>query len=1071
MEFTGERFIPEQFKDSNDEIVYEHVNRYKAITTYITDKTVLDAACGVGYGTDLLAETASKVYGVDINEDAINYASEKYKNNNKIEFIKSSVEKLPFEKEYFDTVISFETIEHLDEDTQKIFISEIKRVLKIDGCLVMSTPDKQLYSEANNYKNEYHLKEFYHNEFYNFLRSSFTYVNFYYQNDETVNLIYQAKSENIKVNEVSDLNISGKYIIAVCSDTELCDDVIGSSLIINNNELGKIKKRVLDLQVEVEEKNKWAFALKDNIKKLEQKEEERDLEEQKSLKLTEEQKEAIAILKEEVLELSRINKQKEEERVLEEQKSLKITEEQKEEVLELNKRYQQIVNSNGWGILKKYYNFKEILHIMLLPLMHPVKLFYAMDGTSLNKFIEHLKQGNYAYIIERLGQHIKSRPSGVKLELMAECEVKKSLIFPFVKRPKVSIVIPVYNQFNYTYGCLESILKFTDGIDYEIIIADDVSTDETTQIKKLIKNIKVVRNNNNLGFLLNCNNAAKKAKGEYIFFLNNDTNVQNNWLSTLLETIESDSTIGMVGSKLVFADGKQQEAGGIIWNDASGWNFGRLENFEKPEYNYVKEVDYISGAAIMIRAQLWKEIGGFDERYVPAYYEDVDLAFEVRKHGYKVVLQPKSTVVHFEGISNGINIESGMKRYQVLNKEKFYSKWKKVLEKEHFADGQDVFLARDRSKNKKHILVIDHYVPHYDKDAGSRALFHYLKLFTSHDMSVKFIGDNFYHYPDTPYVSSLEQMGIEVLHGTHYARNWKTWLKENGHYFDYVVLSRPHIAPKYIDLVKTHTNAKIIYLAVDLHYLREEREYKIKKDKTILESSRHWKSIEYDLMKKSDLTCFYSDIEVEEVRKEDLAINAVQVPLFIYDKLPDVTYLHSNRKDIMFVGGFTHNPNVDAVVWFVEEVLPEIRKRISSFNFYIIGSNVPEEIRLYGDKYEDVIVTGMVSDEELNKHYNGCRLAVAPLRYGAGMKGKVVESLYHGMPLVTTSIGAEGLKDIDKVLQIADTAADFAKSVIDIYQNEELGKKFLKESRLYCQKYFSVECADEALFKNGLEKL
>jgi GT2 family glycosyltransferase len=238
-----------------------------------------------------------------------------------------------------------------------------------------------------------------------------------------------------------------------------------------------------------------------------------------------------------------------------------------------------------------------------------------------------------------------------------------------------------------------------------------------------VKNIKVVRNEKNLGFLLNCNNAVKFAKGKYIHLLNNDTQVQERWLISLIELIESNDNIGMVGSKLVYPDGRQQEAGGIIWNDASGWNFGRLDDPTKPEYNYVKEVDYISGASIMLSKKLWDKIGGFDERYVPAYFEDSDLAFEVRKHGYNVMFQPKSVVVHFEGISHGTDTGTGIKAYQVKNREKFIEKWKNELEKNHFPNAENVFLARDRSRNKKHILIIDHYVPHFDQDAGSRTVF------------------------------------------------------------------------------------------------------------------------------------------------------------------------------------------------------------------------------------------------------------------------------------------------------------------------------------------------------------
>ena len=247
----------------------------------------------------------------------------------------------------------------------------------------------------------------------------------------------------------------------------------------------------------------------------------------------------------------------------------------------------------------------------------------------------------------------------------------KKLVFNKMVDPQVSIIVPVYNQIHYTYACLKSILENTRDVTYEIIIANDCSTDITSKIDKFVENINVITTEKNLRFLLNCNNAAKYAKGKYILFLNNDTQVQENWLEPLVSLIEKDDSIGMVGSKLVYPDGRLQEAGGIIWSDASGWNYGRLSNPQDSEYSYVKECDYISGAAMMIKHSLWKEIGGFDERFAPAYYEDTDLAFEVRKHGYKVMLQPASIVVHFEGISNGTDITSGQKLYQVKNSEKF----------------------------------------------------------------------------------------------------------------------------------------------------------------------------------------------------------------------------------------------------------------------------------------------------------------------------------------------------------------------------------------------------------------
>ena len=836
-----------------------------------------------------------------------------------------------------------------------------------------------------------------------------------------------------------------------------------TTLKTKEQELSKSLSRIIELQDEVEEKNQWAFSLNETISELE-----------KSLRET---KESVSKLQEDVQ-----NKEEQEQSYLETiselEKSLRErmsrivelqdeVEEKNQWAFGLNDRikelegisntYHQILNSNGWKLLSKYYSIKELAMIIKNSLLHPFKLYKVTDKYSFHRVLHHIKQGNYAYVLERMGYYIKTESSKIELDLMEAAHVDEVLEFPVVKSPKVSIVIPVYNQFDYTYNCLRSILEHTEGIAYEIIIADDVSSDDTINIKHFVKNINIVRNKKNLGFLLNCNNAAKEARGEYIFFLNNDTNVQKDWLLTLLETIEKDKTIGMVGSKLVYADGRQQEAGGIIWNDASGWNFGRLDNPEKPEYNYVKEVDYISGAAIMIRKSLWDEIGGFDERYVPAYYEDSDLAFEVRKHGYKVVLQPKSVVVHFEGISNGTDTGSGIKKYQVVNNEKFFDKWKDVLEKEHFPNAQDVFLARDRSSKKKHVLFIDHYLPHYDQDAGSKATLQYLQILVSSGMQVHFIGDNFWHYPDTPYLDTLTNMGIEVLYGNWYANNWKEWLKENGKYLDYVILSRPHISVKYIDIVKDVSDAKIIYFGHDLHFLREEREYVIKKDKKYLKSSENWKRKELDLIKKADVAYYFSDVEQNVLKDYDSNLNIDVVPLYIYDKFKDINYVSKNRKDIMFVGGFGHGPNTDAMIWFINEVWPLIQKELSDIHFYIIGSKPPQEILSLESEF--VTVTGFISDEELENYYNRCRLAVVPLRFGAGIKGKVIDALYNGLPLVATSIAVEGINNATEFISIEDNAEEFADTVCRLYGDEQKLNENSIKSLNYCKSYFSVDYA------------
>lgn len=631
------------------------------------------------------------------------------------------------------------------------------------------------------------------------------------------------------------------------------------------------------------------------------------------------------------------------------------------------------------------------------------------------------------------------------------------LVFPEEETPTVSVVIPVYNQIRYTYLCLASILEHTTDVSYEIIIADDVSSDATEHLGEFAENITICRNTQNQGFLKNCNNAAKAARGRYVMFLNNDTQVTDGWLSSLVTLIESDPSIGMVGSKLVYPDGRLQEAGGIIWSDGSGWNYGRLDDPDKAEYNYVKDVDYISGAAILLSVELWKQIGGFDERFAPAYCEDSDLAFEVRKAGYRVVYQPLSKVIHFEGISNGTDVNgAGLKRYQVENSEKLKEKWKEEFAKQFVNTGNpNPFRARERGMGKKIILVVDHYVPTFDKDAGSKTTFQYLKMFLKKGYVVKFVGDNYLH--EEPYTTVLQQMGIEVLYGQEYLTGIWDWLDKNGKEISVAYLNRPHIASKYVDYIAEHTDIKIIYYGHDLHFLREFREYELTGDVAKKRESDYWKSIEFTLMHKAAVSYYPSHVEEEAIHAIDDTVNVKAITAYVYETfLEQINKDFAKREGLLFVGGFAHPPNADAVLWFAERVFPLIREKLD-VNFYIVGSRVTEEIKALEQPGNGIIVKGFVSDEELSELYQSCRIVVVPLRYGAGVKGKVVEAIYNGAPIVTTSVGSEGIPSVEEVLCIADRPEQFAEEVTGLYGDEERLLSMCERTQTYIREHFSVD--------------
>jgi glycosyltransferase involved in cell wall biosynthesis len=297
-------------------------------------------------------------------------------------------------------------------------------------------------------------------------------------------------------------------------------------------------------------------------------------------------------------------------------------------------------------------------------------------------------------------------------------------------------------------------------------------------------------------------------------------------------------------------------------------------------------------------------------------------------------------------------------------------------------------------------------------------------------------------------------MGIEVLYGNYYAQNWKIWLKENGRYIDFAILSRPHISIKYIDEVRENTNAKVFYYGHDIHFLRESREYALTNDEEKLKSAEKWKKMELSLMKKADVVYFFSTVEISIIKEMDSSINCRVVPLNIFSK-NDLQPYNCNRKDIIFVGGFRHSPNVDGILWFVNSVMPLIRNAIPGILLYIIGSEAPSDI-IELEK-DDIRILGYVDDDTLDEYYKKCRVCIAPLRYGAGVKGKVLEAMYKQIPLITTTIGAEGLSDIDDCLIIENDPEQFAQKLINMYNNDKLLRELVEKSYFYIMKYFTID--------------
>ncbi len=621
------------------------------------------------------------------------------------------------------------------------------------------------------------------------------------------------------------------------------------------------------------------------------------------------------------------------------------------------------------------------------------------------------------------------------------------IALPTSDNPRVSVVIPTLDHLADVVRCLESIELAADTTAIEVILVDDGSTVENAAAFDSIAGLRVIHRPSNSGFAGACTAGVEAGRGEHIMLLNNDTRVISGWIDSLVDELDEHPNTGAVGSMIIREDLLLQESGVIVWSDGSGWQYGNGKSPYEPQYRFRRVVDYCSGAALLVRRSVWDRLDGFDDRFAPAYYEDTDLCFEIRELGLDVVVRPDSMVIHAEGSSSrdpgstagsvpgSDGAPTGMKRFQAINHPKFVEKWSTRLEEQHDHPDSNqlahtLLVARDRRETND-VFVIDHRDLTPDEDSGSLRMTCIIEDLLDRGLTVRFKGAA----PAARFEwrDRMTKCGVEVLP---YDADLGDWLRAYRDSTRFIWVARPPVFGDAISDIALHApQIPLVYDMVDAHGRRMDRQFAQTGDPADREKAIADRRLERIAARSGDVVVTLSDDDENYIREvADTPITCVRVPN-VHDVLDeqDVPGFES-RSGLLFVGGFDHAPNGDAVEYMVSEIMPLLIKEIPDIHLTVVGSNPSDRIQALASDH--VTIAGWVAD--LDPLYASTRVAVAPLRYGAGVKGKVGQALALGVPMVTTSIGNDGMMlEAGRDIEIADNAETFASRVIGLYGNRD----------------------------------
>jgi glycosyltransferase involved in cell wall biosynthesis/LmbE family N-acetylglucosaminyl deacetylase len=610
-------------------------------------------------------------------------------------------------------------------------------------------------------------------------------------------------------------------------------------------------------------------------------------------------------------------------------------------------------------------------------------------------------------------------------------------------RPLISIVVFAEADRD-LQKTVQSAIDHNGGYRYEVLIVETGLGTVPPELRRL-GHCRVIR----AGLLDEAwAEVLQRARADVVALLRAGAQVDPGCLHQLLQTCLQRPDVGLVGARLLKLDGSICAAGGLLSRDGRVAIYGQGDNGEKPEYNYVRDTAFLPpGALAMTKGALEAAICRLGDDHSWPHWWMINLSMATRDAGYRVLYQPAAVAYSEHGTMQSSDLMAG---------ETFKTQWQASDQSESVPEQFEPFLSRDYGVRGR-ILVIDYVMITPDQDSGSLRMANMLTVLQDLGYKVTFVAFNLDLRP--PYGAQLQQQGIEILHAP-FTYSIPKYLEEHGHYFDVIVVSRPDVADAFIDVARhAAPEARIWFDTVDLHFLRELRmaehegcEQRAKDAQTRMEQ-------ELSLVDRADVTLVVSPVEKALLMKHRPGAR-VEIVSNIHE-VHGLAAPFEKRNGLLFIGGFNHPPNPDAMLYFVGEILPLIRSRLGDVSLTIVGSEPPPEVLALGQE-PGITVTGYVPD--VSDHFAQARLSIAPLRYGAGVKGKINQSMAYGVPVVATSIAVEGMYlENGRDVLVADEPVAFADAVAQVYKDRALWKQLSRNGLENLEQHFSRRAARSVL--------